>query len=135
MKKQHIGFLMVIIGMCNACSTEQEFLTQKSNKKKYVSEQQDLEMDGDITTFGPNITGVVADLLKTVSLITKSSVNRINDHMDGKKNGLGKVGRTECYAIKKNIQQELDDSIKEIKKIEQRLSDYQALLDQKIQIE
>ena len=134
MKKQHIAFLVVIIGVCNACSVEQEFLTQK-NKKKYISEQQDLEIDGDITTSGPYITGAMADLLKTVSLVTKSSVNRINDRMDGKKNGLGKVERTECYAIKKNIQQELDDSIKELKKIEQRLSDYQALLEQKIQIE
>lgn len=107
MKKWYIAFFVTIIGICYACSIEQEFITPKA-KKKDVSKQQDLEMDGNIINSGTNVMGLLADLQKTVSIITKNSLQRINDHMDGVKTDLSKVERTERYATNKKIQHELD---------------------------
>jgi hypothetical protein len=128
-----------MIGIGNACSMEQEFIVTTKTKKKYVSEQQDLEMDGDITASNPKVVGIIADFLKMVSAIADSSANRIYAHMDGKKSSLDKVERTECYALKKEIQRELSDFIKEMEKRLQRLKDLFerliVLLNQKIQSE
>jgi hypothetical protein len=135
MKWRYISFFIVMIGIGNACSMEQEFIMTTKTKKKYVSEQQDLEMDGYVITSGTNATQALADLLKTVSLITKNSLNRINDHMDGEKNSLNKIERTERYNIKKKIRQKLDSFIGEIEKEQQCLNDFMVLLDQKIQSE
>ena len=123
MKWRYVYFFIVMIGIGNACSMEQEFIVTTKTKKKYVSEQQDLEMDGDIAVSNPKVVGVVADFLKMVSVIAESSANRIYDHMDGKKSSLDKVERTECYVLKKEIQRELNDFIKEMEKRLQRLKD------------
>ena len=148
MKKQYIGIFVVMMGLCNACSVEQEFIIVPKAKKKYISEQQDLELDGDIIISGTNFTGTlanftgaVADLSKTVFLITKSSLNRVNARIDGQKSGLSKLERTERYAIKMKIMHELDRFheldrlIAEIEKIEQRLDGFMVSLDQQFQSE
>jgi hypothetical protein len=135
MKKQYIGLLMVIIGVCSACSLEQEFTIAPKAKKKYISEQQDLEMDGDIIISGTNATGALADASKAVFLVIKSSLDRVNAHVDGEKSGWSKVERTERYAIKKKIMHELERSVAEIQRIQQRLDGFMVELDQKIQTE
>lgn len=108
MKKWYIAFFVTIIGICYACSIEQEFITPKAKKKDVPSKQQDLEVDGNIINSGTNVMGLLADLQKTVSIITKNSLQRINDHMDGIKADVSKVERTERYATKKKILHELD---------------------------
>jgi len=135
MKKQYIGLFVVMMGLCNACSVEQEFVIAPKAKKKYISEQQDLELDGDIIISGTNFTGALADLSKIVFLVMKGSLSRVNARVDGQKSGLSKLERTERYAIKMKIMQELDRFIAEIERIEQRLDGFMVSLDQKIQTE
>ena len=128
MKKQYISLLVVIIGVCGAYSIEQELITLPKNKKKYVSEQQCIELEGDIVVVGTNVAGALADLSKTVFLVIKSALNRVNDHVEGEKNSLGKVERTECYAKKMKIMHELEHLIEEAQKIKQRLDGFMASL-------
>lgn len=130
MKKQYIGLFVLMMGLCNACSVDQEFIIVPKTKKKYVSEQQDVELDGDIIISGTNFTGPLADLSKTVFLVIKDSLNRVNARIDGQKSGLDKVERTERYAIKMKIMNELDRAVGEIEKIQQRLDGFMASLGQ-----
>ena len=130
MKKLYIGLFVVMMGLCNACSVEQEFVITPKAKKKHISEQQDLELDGDIITSGTNFTGALADLSKTVFLVIKGSLGRVNARIDGQKSGLSKLERTERYAIKMKIMHELDRAVAEIERIEQRLNGFMGSLDQ-----
>jgi hypothetical protein len=131
MKKQYIGLLMIIIGVCSACSLDEEFTVAPKTKKKYISEQQDLEMDGDIIIFGTNVSGVLADASKAVFLVIKGALDRVNARVDGEKSGLSKIERTELYAIKMKIMRELERSVAEIQKIQQRLDGFMVLLVEK----
>jgi len=135
MNKNYIIFLIIIIGLCNACSIDQEFIVERKTKKTYVSQQQDVELDGDIVAVGTDVTGVLADLSKTIFLITKSSLNRVNAYIDGEKNNLNKVERTKQYKIKMKIVEELGSCITKIEESLQRLNSCIALLDEKNQAE
>lgn len=135
MKKYYIGLLVVVIGVCSACSLEQEFTVVPKSKKKYVSEQQDLEMDGDIIISGTNATGMLADASKSVFLAVKGSLDRVNAHVNGEKNGFNKIKRTECYEVKVKIMDELERCSAEIQRIQHRLDTLMASLVQKIQSE
>ena len=86
-------------------------------------------MEGDIIVAGTNVTGALADLSKTVFLVIKSSLDRVNDHVDGEKSCLSKVERTECYAKKMKIMHELERLADEIQKRKQRLDGFIALLE------
>lgn len=121
MKKQYISLLVVIIGVCSACSIEQELITLPKNKKKYVSEQQCIELEGDIIVTGTDATGALADLSKTLFLVIKSSLEKVNDHVDGEKSCLDKVQRTELYTKKMKILHELERCNDEIQKMQRHL--------------
>jgi len=126
--KKYISLLVVIIGVCSACSMEQECILLPKNKKKYVSGQQCIELEGDIIVSGTNATGVLADLSKTIFLVIKSSLDTVNDHVDGEKSCLNKVERTERYAKKMKILNELERCNDEIQKMQQRLNGFMVSL-------
>jgi len=124
--KKYVSLLVVIIGVCSACSV-QEFIKPKT-KKTYVSEQQCIELDGEIILSGTNVQGVLAELLKTVFTIVKGALETVGNHVNGEKSGLGKVERTERYAKKMKIKEELERTIAEMQKIQRRLGELMVAL-------
>ena len=68
-------------------------------------------------------------------MVIKGALDRVNARVDGQKSCLSKVKRTELYAVKTKIMRELERSIAEIQKIQQRLDAFMASLEQEIQSE
>jgi len=123
MKDKYVGLLVIVIGVCSACSVEQELFIKPKAKKVYVSAQQDAELDGDLVVLGTDMAGVLWDLGKTVFLITQNAISRVNNYACGEKNGLGKVERTELYAKKMKIKESLDRFIEQVQEMQQALED------------
>jgi hypothetical protein len=128
MKKKYVGLLMMIIGIYSACSVGQEFIKQKT-KKVYVSEQQCIELDGEIVVCGTDAQGALAELLKTIFSVVKNALNRVGNHVNGEKSGLNKIERTDCYTKKVKIKEELERCITEIQKMQQRIDELIAILE------
>jgi len=129
MKKKYIGLLVIVIGVCGACTVEEELFIKPKAKKMYVSAQQDAELDGDLIVCGTDMAGVLWDLGKTVFLTTQNAINRVNAYACGEKNGLGKVERTERYAKKMKIKESLDRFIEQVAKMQKALEDLNLALE------
>ena len=125
----------MIIGACTACSLEQELITVPKNKKKYVSEQQCIELEGDIVVAGTDVMGALADLSKTVFLVVKSALDKVNDHVAGVKSCSNKIERTDLYAKKVKLLHELERLTHEAEKIKHRLDGFIAALNKQLQSE
>jgi len=121
MKKQSIAFLMSIIGIASAYCACQEFIKPKT-KKVYVSEQQYVELDGEIIISATDAQGVLADILKTMVLISKKCLDKVSDHVNGEKSGLTKIERTERYEKKIKIKKEIEDCMIQMQQTYQNLS-------------
>lgn len=115
MKKQStIFFSILIIGIISAYCVAQELIIKPKTKKSYVSQQQDIELDGELVVCGTRASGVLIEFSKAIFLITQMAVNSVNDYACGEKGCLGKVERTEKYAKKAQIKEKIEKCIEQI---------------------
>lgn len=134
MQKSYIIFL-IIVGIYAAASLGQEFIKQKT---KYISQQQDIELDADIVIKGTDIQESLLDLSKTIVLLVKDCLQRVNNYANGEKGSLTKIERTTVYTKKMKVKKELDRIIQDIKTILKRLESLIAAIatqEEEIQIE
>lgn len=125
MKKKY-GYLgVVLVATYVACALGQEFIKSPKIKKVYVSCQQYLELEGDVTLSTNTVWGLCTSLLSSVFLVQKGSLGTINMHVDGEKDCFlqqaDKVERTDKYGKLMKIKQELDRCIAELSATIQRL--------------
>lgn len=128
MKKKSIVFLMSMIGIASAYCACQEFIKPKT-KKVYVSEQQCVELDGEIIISVTDAQNALADILKTIALIGKKSLDKVTNHVNGEKSGLTKIERTERYEKKIKIKKEIEDCMFQLQQTCQNLSHLMSALD------
>jgi hypothetical protein len=127
MKKQYIGFLILMIGMGTDCSLEQEqeLLIVSKNKKKYVSKEQCIDLKIDSIVLHNEFNRSLNSLRQTVDAIQKEDLDMLSDYADGEKECFfkraGKVGLTNYHAQEMKKNQDLERSIRKIKKIDQDL--------------
>lgn len=127
MKKKYGYLVVVLVATYVACALGQEFIKSPMTKKVYVSCQQYLELEGDVTLSANTVWGLCTSLLSSVFLVQKSSLGTINMHVDGEKEcflqQVGKVERTDKYTKLMKIKQELDRCIAELTAMIQRLNE------------
>ncbi len=138
--KKYIIFLTVIIGICSACSLEQEqeLIIVSKNKKKYVSKEQCIELKVDSIVLLNELNRSINDLRHMVDTVQKEDLDMISDYADGEKDCFfkraGKIGLTNYHAKEAKKKQDLGRYIRKIKKIQQDLQSLCAEM-QKIQSE
>src|SRR5213076_2588425 len=113
MKKKMILLVLVIIGVISAYCVGQELIKPKT-KKSYVSEQQNIELDGDLVVCGTRASGVLIEFAKAIFLVTQMAVTRVNDYACGEKECLNKIERTEKYEKKAKIKEKIEECIEQI---------------------
>ncbi len=112
----YVSGLILLFGIGAAYSVCQEFIKPKTEvkSKKSVSEQQCVELDGDLIVYGTQLSGALIDLSKAVFTITQAAVTRVNDYACGEKGGLSKAERTALYAKKMKIKEKVEGYIDRI---------------------
>lgn len=120
MKKQLI-LCTIVLGIASAYAVSQELIKPKT-KKTYVSEQQSIELDGDLVLCGTQASGILIELSKAIFLVTKAAITRVNDYACGEKECLNKVERTQRYTKKAKIKKKIEDCIQEIERMLQSLN-------------
>jgi hypothetical protein len=120
MKKQSI-LCIIALGIVSAYAVSQELIKPKT-KKTYVSEQQCIELDGDLVVCGTQASGVLIELSKAIFLVTQSAVTRVNDYACGEKECLNKMERTELYIKKTKIKEKIAACIQDIERMVQSLN-------------
>lgn len=113
MKKQFIIFCGITVGVFSVYSLAQDLIKPKT-KKSYVSQQQDIELDGDIVVCGTQASGIVIDLSKAIYVVTQMAVTGVNNYACGEKDCLNKVERTERYHKKAQIKEKLERSVEQM---------------------
>jgi hypothetical protein len=113
MKKRLIACLIVCWVILSAGLLSQEIIKPKT-KKIYVSEQQDIELDGEMIVAATEMSGVLISLSHTVFLIIKAAITRVNNYACGQKECLNKVERTDRHAQKVKIKEKIDACIRQI---------------------
>ena len=116
---------IALVGVYVACAVGQEFIKSPKAKKVYVSCQQYLELEGDLTLITNSFFGLCTDVLQIAFLVQKNCLNTINTHVDGEKECFlqqaDKVERTDKYTKLMKIRQEFDRCIDELSAMKQRL--------------
>ena len=128
MKKKMILLVLVIIGVISAYCVGQELIKPKT-KKSYVSEQQNIELDGDLVVCGTRASGVLIEFAKAIFLVTQMAVTRVNDYACGEKECLNKIERTEKYEKKAKIKEKIEECIEQIQEMLVSLNSLIAALD------
>ncbi len=128
MKKRYSGLLVIAFIIGAAYSVCQEFIKPKTEikSKKSVSEQQCIELDGDLIMCGTQLSGVLIDFSKAVFTITQAAVTRVNNYACGEKGGVSKAERTALYAKKLKVKEKIEKSIKKIELMLQKLNELTA---------
>ena len=129
MKKKLLFIAVLIVGIASAYSVCQELIKPKT-KKVYVSEQQDIELDGDIVVNGTAASGALIELSKMVFLAINASLTRVNDYACGQKGCLGKIERTDRYEKKIKIKEKIERLIEQTKEMSKELNLLIASLDE-----
>lgn len=125
MKKKLIVFFIVIIGAISAYSVCQELIKPKT-KKSYVSEQQEIELDGDMVVCGTQAAGILIELSRAIFLVTQAAVTRVNNYACGERDCLNKIERTERYTKKVKIREKIEQNVEQIQEM---LKSLNALID------
>jgi len=112
------SYFFVIAVIYGVLSLGQEFIKQKT---KYVSHQQDIELDGEIVIKGTLAQEALINLSQIVIAFVKECLERVNEYANGEKSDLSKADRTNFYMKKMKIKKEFDQCIYDIQKIIQRL--------------
>jgi hypothetical protein len=137
-------FLIFLIGMGTACSLEQELIIVSKNKKKYVSEQQYAELDGEMvgvthesSTVTNLLQGSLISFQQVILAIQKKAMNTLNDYIDGEKDGFlkqaDKVRRTDCYEKLTKLNNTIESYTQKIYKMQQQLDSMHVELQQQYQ--
>lgn len=127
MKKQSIIFLVCMIGICTACSLEQEqeLIVLPKNKKKYVSKEQCIELKINGVVLLNELNRSLNILRQTIDDIQKEDLGMLSDYADGEKNCFfkqaGKIGLTHYHGKEIKKKHDLERYTRKIKKIEQDL--------------
>jgi hypothetical protein len=134
MKKHTLGFLILMIGMCIACSLEQEqeLLIIPKHKKKYVSEQQYVELQGQMvivtnecSAIIAHVQGSLASLQQTAIVLQKKMLNDVNDYIDGEKECFvkqaDKMQRTDCYEKVIKLKNSMESYVQKMQKMLQQV--------------
>ena len=106
MKKQY-NYFILIASMCAAYCLSQEFIKPKKEKKITISTQQDAELDGDLILVGTQASGILIELSKTIFLVTRAAITRVNDYACGEKDGCDKIERSDRYLKKMKIKEKI----------------------------
>jgi hypothetical protein len=146
MKKQYISFLMIIIGICSAASFEQqeELIVLPKNKKKYISEQQYIELAGELIVVtndnievSPMLLSSTACLQQLIALIQKKCLTVLNDYVDGQKDCFlkqaNKMQRTDCYEKLLKCKHKVEVYTQKMKKMQQHIESMHKELQQQFQ--
>ena len=120
---------IVVLGIASAYAVSQELIKPKT-KKTYVSEQQCIELDGDLVVCGTQASGILIELSRAIFLVTNAAVTRVNDYACGEKECLNKVERTDRYAKKAKIKEKIEDCIQQIERMLQSLNALIAAVDE-----
>jgi len=130
MKKRYIGFLVLIIGMCNPCSfeQEQELIIVPKNKKKYFSKEQCIDLTIDCIVLENELNRMVNALRQTIDIMQKEDLNILSDYVDGEKDCFfkraDKVGLANYYDKEMKKKHDLEGCIRKMNTINQ---DFQSL--------
>jgi hypothetical protein len=123
--KRMYGYCAIALGVYVACAVGQEFIKAPKAKKVYVSCQQYLELEGDLTLITNSFWGLCTDVLQTAFLVQKNCLNTINTHVDGEKECFlqqaDKVERTTKYTKLMKIKQEFARCVDELSAMKQRI--------------
>lgn len=130
MKKISILLLVVVIGIISASSVDQELIKPKSKKKSYMSEQQDIELDGDMVVCGTQASGALIELSRTIFLVTQAAVIRVNDYACGDRECLNKIERTDRYEKKAKIKKKIEHCVEQLGRMHESLNALIASLDE-----
>lgn len=135
---------MIAIGMCSACSFEQELVVVSKNKKKYVSEQQYAELDGEMVGV-THESGAAAVLLQgslinfqqVIIAIQKKVLSTLNDYVDGEKDSFlkqaNKMQRTDCYEKLIKLRNTLESYMQRMYKMQKQIDSMFTELQQQFQ--
>ncbi len=138
--KKYVGFFALMIGICSACSLEQEqeLIIVPKNKKKYVSKEQCIELKIDAVVVLNELNRSLNNLRQTVDAIQKEDLQMLSDYADGEKECFfkraGKVGLTNYHAKETKKTHDLERYARKINKIQQDLH-FLCMEMQKIQSE
>ncbi|HEX4068841.1 MAG TPA: hypothetical protein VHX42_01960 [Candidatus Babeliales bacterium] len=125
MKKYYIGFLILVISTISSLEQEQELILLPKNKKKYVSQEQCIDLKINSIMLVNEINRSINALRQTSDIIQKDDLDMLSDYADGEKSCFfkkaDKVGLTNYYEKEMKKNQVLERSIRKIKKIEQDL--------------
>ena len=139
MKKRYISLLVMIMGVYSVCSTEQELITSPKNKKKFVSEQQCIELETDMViatnAFQQTINAfqqTTNAFQQTTNTLQKESLSVLTNYADGEKDCFlkqaSKAERTDYYEKKMKKLHAVERCNDEIQKMQQRLNGFMELL-------
>jgi hypothetical protein len=140
MKKQCVGFLIFMIGICSACSLEQEqeLIIVSKNKKKYVTKEQCIDLTIDCIMLLNECNQSFNILRQTIDTIQKEDLDMLSDYADGEKECFfkrsGKIGLTNYYEKEMKKKHDLERCIRKINQINQDFQLLRAEM-QKIQAE
>ncbi|HLJ30800.1 MAG TPA: hypothetical protein VKU36_00020 [Candidatus Babeliales bacterium] len=147
MKKIYILVILMITGLWTVSFPEQEneqLVVPKNSKRKYVSEQQYTELDGEMVVTTNQAAAVLANthlslsmLQQTVMTIQKKSLCNVYDYIDGAKDCFlkqaDKVQRTNCYEKVHACKQTIESSTKKLKRIQDQIEVITNELQQQLQ--
>ena len=116
MKKTCNILFLIIIAIVSVYCVGQELVKPKT-KKSYVSEQQEIELDGDMVVCGTQAAGILIDFSRAVFLVTQKAVTRVNEYACGEKDCLNKVERTQRYEKKVKIKEKIEKCIEQLQEM------------------
>ena len=139
--------MFIITGLWTVSFPEQEneqLVIPKHSKKKYVSEQQYAELDGEMIVVTNQAAAVVAnahlslsELQQAIVAIQKKSLCNVYEYIDGAKDCFlkqaDKVQRTNCYEKVQACKQTIESSIKKVKRIQDQIEGMTNELQQQLQ--
>lgn len=129
MKKQIIIFFVGVATIISMYGLNQEFIKPKT-KKVYVSQQQDIELDGEMVVCCTKAFGFLIELSKAVYSVLEPAVRSVNNYASGEKDCLGKVERTQKYEKKLKIKEKIQKCIEQLEKIVHEISILITALDE-----
>jgi len=120
MKKYSVCLSIIVVALA-ATSTDQEFIKPKT-KKKYPSEQQSAELDGDLVVEGTALSAALVNLSQKVIKIVQEAIGRVNGYANGEKSSDGKCKRLDLYEKKLKIKQEIESATAEIVRLQEHIA-------------
>jgi len=131
MKKRYSGLVVMAIGVITVCFGEAELITLPKNKKKYVSEQQCVELKSDMVVAANDANRSINELRASVDAAQKVALDGLCEYANGEKDCFlkqaTKVERTNDHEKSMKILKELERCSEEIQKMQQRLDGLLAL--------